>query len=206
MALSGADIYKVKVSVAAKGPDSREMRVVSAALDTAAGAVLVDKKSLPKAAVITASKKLPRVVDASGKKMKIIGTTHLELRIDSIVLPLEAWVVSSLPVQLILGTHFLDLHVDSILPREKVVWIRDPVSKARCEVAMQRQSPSEDAATKAANVKAASDFCIPPYTEMAARVRSCGKGHSEGRRSLHTLFRGDETVGQRIAEHSLGRR
>jgi hypothetical protein len=59
MALRGADIYKVKVSVAAKSPDSREMRVVSAELDTAAGAVLIDKKLLPKAAVITTSKKPP---------------------------------------------------------------------------------------------------------------------------------------------------
>jgi hypothetical protein len=59
MALSGAEIYKVKVSVAAKGPDSREIRVKSAALDTAAGAVLVDKKSLPKDAGITPQKKAP---------------------------------------------------------------------------------------------------------------------------------------------------
>jgi hypothetical protein len=53
--------------------------------------------------------------------MKIFGITHLELRIGSVVLTLEAWVVSGLPVQLILGTPFLDLFVESILPREKVV-------------------------------------------------------------------------------------
>jgi hypothetical protein len=47
------------VSVASNGPESREMRAVSAELDTATGAVLFDKKSLPKSAMITPPKKPP---------------------------------------------------------------------------------------------------------------------------------------------------
>jgi hypothetical protein len=43
---------------------------------------------------------------------------------------------------------------------------------------MQHQGPSEGAATNAACVKAAGDFCIPPYAEMAARVRSNRAGLS----------------------------
>jgi hypothetical protein len=63
--------------------------------------------------------------------MKGIDTTYLESRIGRTVLPLEEWVVSGLPVQVMLSTSFLDLHVNSVLLREKVVWIRDSVSKAR---------------------------------------------------------------------------
>jgi hypothetical protein len=56
---------------------------------------------------------------------------------------------------------------------------------------MQRQGPSEDAATNAACVKKAGDFCIPPYTEMAARVRSDRAGLSIIRpikRERNTVF------------------
>jgi hypothetical protein len=65
-----------------------------------------------------------------------------------------------------------------------------PVARPRAPVATAESYVSSDAI--------AYDEYLTPNT--------CGKGHSEGRRSLHTLVRGNETVKQRIAGHSLGRR
>ena len=59
------------------------------------------------------------------------GVAELEVTISGLVAKLEAWIVPSLPVPILLGTPFLNQYTQAILPREKSVWVRDPETEER---------------------------------------------------------------------------
>jgi hypothetical protein len=52
-ALTGADIYKVRACLSSTGPGTRKIRIVIAAVDTAAGVVLVHSDRLPVGVSVT---------------------------------------------------------------------------------------------------------------------------------------------------------
>ena len=84
------------------------MRVTTAALDTAAGVVLVDPAVLTPDVQVQKVTEMPKIMDASGRRLPITGVAELEVTISGLVAKLEAWIVPSLPVPILLGTPFLN--------------------------------------------------------------------------------------------------
>jgi dUTPase len=179
LTLKGADIYKIKVSISARGPKTRQMRVTTAALDTAAGVVLVNPTVLTPGVKVRKVTEMPKITDASGRRLSITGLAELEVTIRGLVAQIEAWVVSSLPVPVLLGTPFLDRYAQAILPREKSVWVRNPETEERWLVPLLARTEREKSGPSAsAMVKSAVDVCIAPFTEKIIRVRSDRAGLS----------------------------
>ena len=102
------------------------MRIVTAAIDTAAGAVLVASERLPVGVSVSPVENVPNVQDASGQRLKISGIVWLELDVGGFTARIRAWVVPKLPVAILLGTPFINQYVEAILPRERLIKMRDP--------------------------------------------------------------------------------
>jgi hypothetical protein len=177
--LQGADIYKIKVSMSALGPKTRQMRVTTAALDTAAGVVFLDPVALPQGVTVHGVEEVPKIMDASGRRLSITGAAKLEVTICGLVAQIDAWVVPSLPVSLLLGTPFLYRYTKAILPRDKSVWVRNPETEERWLVSLLSKTDREKTGAKStAFLKVAADFCIAPLTEQVILVGSDSAGLS----------------------------
>jgi RNase H-like domain found in reverse transcriptase/Reverse transcriptase (RNA-dependent DNA polymerase)/Integrase zinc binding domain/Integrase core domain len=166
------------VSVSAPGSEARQFRDVSAALDTAAGAVLVADSAVPKGAEVVVTKNAPALVNASGRQLNISGYTSLQLVVGSLQTTIDVWVVQDLPVPFLLGTPFIQKFVDLIQPRERKVTLRDPETNDRCSVHLETSKSSDPQNRAASWVKAAAAVCVPPMTELSIRVRSERSGLS----------------------------
>jgi hypothetical protein len=69
-------------------------------------------------------------------------------------------------VSLLLGNPFLDLYTQSIIPREKAVWVHDPETEDRWLVPLISKTEPEKSGPRAkALVKVAADVCIAHFTE-----------------------------------------
>jgi hypothetical protein len=106
LVLRDAEIYKLRVSVCASVPGTRQLRVVTAALDTAAGAILIASRAVPEGAVVNPVESVPQLVNSSGHKLEIAGFTEVEVTVGCLFTTLKAWVVDGLPLPLLLGTPF----------------------------------------------------------------------------------------------------
>jgi hypothetical protein len=131
------------VSVSAPGSEARQFRVVSAALDTAAGAVLVADSAVPKGAEVVVTKDAPSLVNASGRRLKNSGHTTLQLVVGSLQTTIDACVAHDLPVTFLLGTPFIQKFVDLIQPRERKFTLRDPDTNERCSVYLETSMLSD---------------------------------------------------------------
>jgi hypothetical protein len=89
LALQGADIYMVTVSLSSRRPKARQMRVTKAAFDTSAGAVLVNPEVLPMGVTLRGVSEGPRIIDASGRRLLISGITEMEVTISGLVAQTE---------------------------------------------------------------------------------------------------------------------
>jgi hypothetical protein len=176
LVLNDAEIYKLKVSLCASVPGAKQLRVVTAALDTAAGAVLIADHAVPEGALVLPVETSPTLVNASGKRLSISGLTTVDVTIGILETSIKAWIVPGLPVPLILGTPFIGEYVELILPREKKVTLWDPRSREKSDVYLYstRRQGSDPKGTSWVRTVAA--VCVPPMTEMRIRVRSDRQG------------------------------
>jgi transposase InsO family protein len=151
---------------------------VTAALDTAAGAVLIADHAVPEGALVLPVETSPTLVNASGKRLSISGLTTVDVTIGILETSIKAWIVPGLPVPLILGTPFIGEYVELILPREKKVTLWDPRSREKSDVYLYstRRQGSDPKGTSWVRTVAA--VCVPPMTEMRIRVRSDRQGLS----------------------------
>jgi hypothetical protein len=101
------------------------MRVATAALDTAAGAVLANNAFVPSGAEIFPVTAVPKIVDASGRRLAPTCIEDIEVVLGGLITKLKVWVVPMLPVPLLLVTPFLNKYVQSIFLREVMVWVHD---------------------------------------------------------------------------------
>jgi hypothetical protein len=90
LTLKGAGIYKIKVSISARGPKTRQMRVTTAALDTAAVVVLVNTTVLTPGVKVRKVTEMPKITDASGRRLSITGLAELEVTIRGLFAQIEA--------------------------------------------------------------------------------------------------------------------
>ena len=112
--------YKLCVSI---GLTSRCLLPVRAVLDTGAGPNLIREDVLPigwEHALIP-GQTLPRVSNASGRRMPVKGVVQLTTRVGDLVRRIRFLVTSDLAVPCILGCHFTNAHVKGILPRDRRV-------------------------------------------------------------------------------------
>jgi hypothetical protein len=112
--------YKVCVSL---GLTTACLIPVRAVLDTGAGPNLVRADALPTGLerLFIPGQVLPRVSNASGRRMPFKGVVPLVLRVGDLGRRVRFLVTSDLAVSRILGCHFIISHVKGILPRERRV-------------------------------------------------------------------------------------
>ena len=94
---------------------------MTAAIDTAAGAVLVAEDRMPLGAEIRPMDDITTVLDASGRKLNISGSTWMDVEIGGLSATIHAWIVPKLLVPLILGTPFINRYVEAIIPANGVL-------------------------------------------------------------------------------------
>jgi hypothetical protein len=68
---------------------------------------------------------LPRVNNASGRRMPLKGVVVLVTQVGELVRRVRFYVVSTLSVPCILGCHFINTHVQGIFPREQRIDLRE---------------------------------------------------------------------------------
>jgi hypothetical protein len=123
----------------------------------------VDPVALPQGVTVHGVEEVPKIMDASGRRLSITGAAKLEVTICGLVSPIDAWVVPSLPVSLLLGTPSLDRYAQAILSREKSVWVRNPETEERWLVPLlSKTDRAKTGAKAAALLKAAAYYCIAP--------------------------------------------
>jgi hypothetical protein len=121
--------YKLCVSL---GVSSAILFPVRAVFDTGAGPNIVRADLLPPGweTLLVQNQPLPRITDASGKKMPVKGVIILYIQVGDLRIRVRFYVVPGLGVPFILGCNFIDLHVQSIHPKEKIVDLREGRSVA----------------------------------------------------------------------------
>ena len=164
---AGASNYKVDVSLSLPSTNLRSTsRQFRAVLDTGAAPVIVQKSALPAEAVIHPLDTPPRLFDAQRRAIAVLGVVVCRIKMGKNYYPAQALVAEELSVDLILGTQFIDQHVQLINARRRVVLMDygDEVPLVDCTLArMQR-------------VIVVERMTIPPKSEAIVPVRSCARG------------------------------
>jgi hypothetical protein len=109
------------------GVSSAILSPVQAVFDTGAGPNIVRADLLPAGweQLLVQNQPLPRITNASGKKMPVKGVIILHVQVGDLRTRVRFYVVPGLGVPCILGCNFIDLHVRSIHPKEKRVDLRE---------------------------------------------------------------------------------
>jgi predicted aspartyl protease len=163
----GASNYKVDVSLSVKPNGflgtSCKFRAV---LDTGAAPLIVKKSALPKEAEILPQDTLPRLFDVQRRAIAVLGVVVGRIKMGKKEYPFEALVAEELSVDLIIGTQFIDQHVQLINARRRFVLMDhgDEVPLVDgTQAGMQR-------------VFVVERVSIPPKCEVVVPVRSCARG------------------------------
>jgi hypothetical protein len=121
--------YKLCVSL---GVSSAILSPVRAIFDTGAGPNIVRADLLPAGweKLLVQNQPLPRITNASGKKMPVRGVIILYVQVGDLRTRVGFYVVPGLGIPCTLGCNFIDLHVQSIHPKEKRVDLREGGSVA----------------------------------------------------------------------------
>jgi hypothetical protein len=171
------DLYKLCVSV---GVSRAVLAPVKAVFDTGAGPNLVREGILPKGweRFLIPNQPLPRINDASGKRMPVRGVITLYVQVGDLVTRVRFYVVPGLGTHCILGCNFINLHVRSIHPKERRVDLNEGGS-----VAITSGIDAENAASAKIREPAASTkvrlsrkTAISPRCEAHVEVTSVASG------------------------------
>jgi hypothetical protein len=92
---------------------------VRAVVDTGAAPVIVRLGALPEGVDIFPLTEAPLLVDAQRKAIVLLGVVTCRIRLGDHCYAMSALVAEDLSVDLILGTQFIDAHVQLINPRRK---------------------------------------------------------------------------------------
>lgn len=147
------------------------MRAMRPTLDTGAGLNLIRVDQLPANWTSFASKnrRTPKVVDASGNPLPILAAINIIVDSGHVKMVSTFHVVKELAVPAILGTRFINQHVEAIYPRLNKVYWTDPSSPVSVCMpildthCVQRQQ---------GKVRLAKRTTLPPFTEVFAAANS----------------------------------
>ena len=158
--------YKVCVSI---GLSPRILLPLQAVVDTGAGPNLVREGNLPDGweRYLIPGQPLPRVNNASGRRMPVKGVVVLTVQVGEILRRVRFYVVASLSVPCILGCHFINAHVRGIFPQEQRVDLRDGGSISLLGRYDACKIPTADLVSHRSSdkVRIARTVLIPPRTE-----------------------------------------
>jgi hypothetical protein len=106
---------------------SAVMAPVRAVFDAGAGPNLVRDDLLPRGceSLLIPGQPLPLITNASGKRMPVKGVIVLYLQVGDLQTRVRFYGVRGLGVPCILGCTFIDIHVQSIHPKERGVELRE---------------------------------------------------------------------------------
>ena len=116
--------YKIRAYI---GTSAKALIQYITVLDTGAGSSFVKKATLS-LEVLKTMKSLPeqvRVRDANNRRLNILGTVELNVRIGNREDKVNFYVVERLATDFILGCDFCDRHVEAIRPRKRLIELDD---------------------------------------------------------------------------------
>lgn len=138
-------------------------------LDTGAGLNLIRVDALPKdwPSYATKERRTPNVVDANGNPLPVITAINIIVDTGNVKMISTFHVVASMAVPAILGTRFINQHVEAIYPRlGKVYWAAPDSPQSVC-------MPILDADVKQlqqGKVRLAKRTTLPPLCEVIAQT------------------------------------
>jgi RNase H-like domain found in reverse transcriptase/Reverse transcriptase (RNA-dependent DNA polymerase)/Integrase zinc binding domain/Chromo (CHRromatin Organisation MOdifier) domain/Integrase core domain len=169
--------YKLCVSI---GATANVLTPVRAVLDTGAGPNLIREDVLPKdwERLLIQDVALPRITNASGKRMPARGVIVLYVQVGGLLKRVRFFVTPGLAVPCILGCGFINLHVKTIHPKERRVELTEGGSVAISNGldACGAATISERQPTPSTKVRLSRRFVIPPRCEAHVEVTTAVEG------------------------------
>ena len=169
--------YKLCVSL---GVRSAVLAPVRAVFDTGAGPNLVRDDLLPRGweSLLVPDQPLPRITNASGKRMPVKGVIVLYIQVGGLRTRVRFYVVPGLGVPCILGCNFIDIHVRSIHPKERRVELREggPIAISTDARLSGTSSAVSREPTPSRKIRIARRTVVPPRTEAHIEVTSACHG------------------------------
>jgi hypothetical protein len=159
----GSSNYKVYVSLKVELLDgTRVSKNFRAVIDTGEAPVIVRRGALPDEVELGAIQQTPLLFDEQCKAISVLGVVTCFVNMGSGEYLVEALVAEGLSVDLLLGTQFIDQHVQVINPRRRQVLMSqgDEVPLAR------------DLNAESGKVRVAERLVIPARSEAVLPVRS----------------------------------
>jgi hypothetical protein len=123
MPVLSSSIYHVQVLIG--GGHENTLQRIDAAFDTCASSYLIRRDVLPSGIDIIPCDKEPSLVDANGAEISFEGVATIRLQVGGLSMLVDFLVARKLSVPLILGTSFIDEHVEAIFPCERRILLKD---------------------------------------------------------------------------------
>ena len=163
----GSSNYKVDVSLKVELLDgTHRSKNFRAVLDTGAAPVIVRRGALPYDVDLGVLKQPPLLFDAQRKAISVLGVVTGHVKMGSGEYLVEALVAEELSVDLLLGTQFIDQHIQVINSRRRKVLMSEGD-----EVPL-----ADDRNAKPGKVRVAECLVIPPRSEAVLPVYSDARG------------------------------
>jgi Retroviral aspartyl protease len=196
--------YKCFVAV---GLTRNVLHPIMAVLNTGAGPNLIREDLLPKNWEVyrITGLPLPRITNASGRRISARGVVQLHVQVDGLVRRVRFYVTPGLAVPCILGCNLINLHVKAILPKEQKVLLQEECTvaispgpgKEECSTAeFTRKSPPPSQS----KLKLAKAIQIPPRSEARVMVTSSTSGLCFLQNSGRTHERHEISMANGVAE------
>jgi len=114
-----APVYRQYIIPAALGFDEARMRLMTPTLDTGAGPSIIRSDALPKGweKRLHPRPHLSHIVDANRNRISARGMITLRLRSGGFAVDVDFVVVQRLALLVLLGTNFINRHVEALYPR-----------------------------------------------------------------------------------------
>jgi hypothetical protein len=154
-----SSIYHISVLIG--GKQGNLMKSIDAAFDTCASCYIIRCDILPIGVAILPCENKPHLVDANGAYISFEGVATVRLQVGGLSMLIEFLVTKRVSVPVILGTSFIDEHVEAILPHERRIILRY----------MSEVYIGPDTA-EVSTVKLAKDYCVPASSEFFVAVVS----------------------------------
>ena len=142
---------------------SKEFRAV---LDTGAAPVIIRQGAVPDYVAVRQLMERPLLFDAQRKSIAVLGVVCARVKMGAGEYEVEALVAKDLSVDLLLGTQFIDSHVQSINARRRRVLMDHGDEVPLVEGGQDRMR----------RVVVAERICIPPFSEVVVPVKSDARG------------------------------
>ena len=177
--------YKIRAYI---GTSARALIQYITVVDTGAGSSFVKQEALSPE-VLKTLKPLPeqvRVRDANNRRLNILGTVELNVRIGNRQDKVNFYVVERLATDFILGCDFCDKHVEAIRPRKRLIELDDgttiPIVRGS-KKARGRNIPVPSEGSASPNARASSskivtteDVTLPANSQCWVKVKTAQHG------------------------------